>query len=177
MTCPTPTPTNRPNLDRAALVRGLPTAVRRHCPGPLRHVREDIAQAAAAQVIARVRRAPGTEVNDAYVRRVAKNAITDVVRKETRREHWWTMHRAALPVRELPDPERALMGRELVHRVDEHLQRLPAARREVVTMYLEGFGVTEIAERLGCNRKRADNLVRRGLATLRRSLLDDDLAA
>lgn len=173
MTCPTPLP----NLEHTALVHELPTAVRRHCPAPLRHAREDIAQAAVTQVIARVHKAPDTEVNDAYVRRVAKNAIIDVVRKETRREHWWTMHRAALPVREIRDPERELMGRELADRVDAHLQRLPAARREVVALYLEGFGVTEIAEHLGCNRKRADNLVRRGLATLRQSLLDEALVA
>ena len=171
MTCPTPNP------DHTALVHELPAAVRRHCPGPLRHVREDIAQAAVAQVIARVQRAPDTEVSDAYVRRVAKNAIIDLVRKETRRDHWWTTHRAALPVREIRDPERELLGRELALRVDAHLQRLPAARREVVALYLEGFGVTEIAERLGCNRKRADNLVRRGLATLRQNLLDEALVA
>jgi len=175
MNCASPTST--PSATRNALVRELPAAVRRHCPGPLRHVREDIAQAAIAQVVARVHKAPETEVNDAYVRRVAKNAIIDVVRKETRREQWWTTHRAALPVRDVRDPERELIGRELVDRVSEHLQRLPAARREVVSLYLEGWGVTEIAERLGCNRKRADNLVRRGLATLRQCLLDDDALA
>ena len=177
MTCPTPTPVTLPNPNRCALVHELPAAVRRNCPGLLRHVRDDIAQSAAAAVLARVNKAPTTEVNEAYVRRVAKNAIIDVVRKETRRDHWWSMHRAALHVREPRDPEHELMGRELARRVDVHLQQLPTARREVVSLYLEGYGISEIADRLGCNRKRADNLVRRGLATLRQNLLDEGLAA
>ena len=37
-------------------------------------------------------------------------------------------------------------------------------------MYLDGDGVSEIARRLECPRKRVDNLLYRGLATLRRAL-------
>jgi len=160
-----------------ALVRDLPRAVRRHCPGAMRQTADDICQAAAAQVLARSRQQPDTTVTPAYVRSAARNAVIDVVRKQSRRDRWWATHSAQMQTRSQRDPERLLMDSQLRERVRWHLSQLPESRREVVLLHVEGYGITEIATRLGCNRKRADNLVRRGLATLRQALRDEGVEA
>ncbi|MEM6992959.1 MAG: RNA polymerase sigma factor [Myxococcota bacterium] len=165
------------DVSHGALLRDLPRAARRHCPTALRHVGEDICQSAAAQVLARAQRNPETIVTSAYVRRAARNAAIDVVRKESRRREWWLLHHAQFPTPMPQDPERQLMERQLRHTVATHLHALPDARREVVLLYIEGHGIAEIAQRIGCNRKRADNLVRRGLATLRQALLNEGVMA
>ncbi len=160
-----------------SLLCDLPRAVRRHCPAGLRQQSDDIAQSAAASVLARGQRHPSTEMTSAYVRRAARNAVIDIVRKVSRRERWWLTHATQMTPAAARDPERLLIERQLQQTVAHHLAELPAARREVVTMYLDGHGITEIADKLGCNRKRADNLVRRGLATLRQALLDEGVMA
>jgi RNA polymerase sigma-70 factor (ECF subfamily) len=43
--------------------------------------------------------------------------------------------------------------------VDEILQRLPAAHRQVVLSRIEGFEVAEIAERVGCSRRTAERVL------------------
>lgn len=144
----------------------------RRCPAVLRSQREDLAQATALRLVSHARTRPEAELGEAYVRRSARHAITDALRKELRRDAWMQAHSAQLAADAEPDPERRLLAREAARTLQRELEALPAARREVVALYVTGHGVTEIAQRLRCNRKRADNLLRRGLATLREALAD-----
>lgn len=153
----------------------LREAVHRCCRGWLREQADDISQASQVRLLGRARaEAP---VTPAYVRRVARNAVTDAVRRRSRRDALWQVHQAAAAPRSASrDPERALLDRELAQAIREQLERLAPARREIVALHLEGHGVTEIAERLGCPRKHADNHLYRGLAVLRRALAERGLA-
>ncbi len=145
--------------------------VRRVCRGWLRADAEDISQATRLRLVRHAHERPSTQLTPAYVRRAARNGMVDALRRQQRREALTSVARAATASALGPrDPETELLGRELVTTVREALERLPPARRQAVLLYLDGHGVVEIAERLGCTRKRCDNLVYRGLASLRGEL-------
>lgn len=147
-------------------------AVGRRCRGWLRAHADDISQATRLRLLGYAWQRPRAVLTPAYVRRAAHNAVTDAVRRHGRREALWSVHGEAVASRPAPrDPERALLDHELAAAVHEMVQRLPPARREVVALYLEGRGITEIAEQLGRPRKQIDNHVYRGLSTLRRELV------
>lgn len=170
----------RPNSNPSPVASALPyashgfddclgEAVRRHCPPWLSHDSDDIGQTASVRLMMRLRDVPSLEASPAYVRRVAKNAVIDAVRSQTARQH---RHRQAATVcRDTPaSPEQQMMNRELGRALAEHLARLPDARRRAVALYMRGHGATEIAEQWGCATKRVENLLYRGLQSLRQSL-------
>lgn len=161
-------------LSPTAAASALREAVCRACPPWLRQSRDDIAQSAFVRVIARSRRGSTPILTEPYLRRTARNAVIDAMRGRARRGAASDVDTGAWTrPRRLRDPEAALADQALGRRIAHHLGRLPEARRQAVTLFLEGFGVTEIAVRLGWNRKRVDNLVYRGLASLRRSLTQE----
>ena len=69
-----------------------------------------------------------------------------------------------------PDPERAAGSRRAGEGIRGCLRRLAPDRRVAVVLHLQGHTVREVAEMLGWNAKRADNLVYRGLSDLRKCL-------
>jgi len=71
-----------------------------------------------------------------------------------------------------PDPEGLSAGTELGRAIRGCLEGLVAPRRQAVSLWLLGYGHQEIAERLGWNRKRAENLVTRGRENLRECLAE-----
>ncbi len=64
-------------------------------------------------------------------------------------------------------PEDAASTRQELHQAREALDRLPANRRRVVGLHLQGFNTREIGELLGWTEPKARNLLYRGLKTLR----------
>ena len=147
----------------------LGDAVRRQCPPWLSADADDIVQAASLRVVLRQREAPSLSPTPAYLRTVAKNAVIDAARRHGSRTQ--RHQQAAVVARdEHRDPEQMLLDHELGATIEEHLARLPPARRDAVSLYVRGYGATEIATRFGCPTKRVENLLYRGLRSLRDSL-------
>lgn len=156
--------------DRALIQRHVDTL----CPAWLRNEREDLAQMAALKVLrstAEVRHRSG------LFRRVAYSVIVDEIRYRKRRNVVGMS--PSMPDRiansnEI-DPETRAAGAQLGMRVVSCLDRLVPDRRRAVTLYLQSHKIPEIARLLGCNRKRASNLVYRGMADLREALREAGL--
>lgn len=105
----------------------------------------------------------------AYLWKVAYTATIDEIRKlRAKRE----VSLAADSSTELVDaralgPERVAEAAEISAAIRECLATLNDARRQAVTLYLQGHSVPEIGRLLGWPTKRAENMVYRGLAELR----------
>jgi len=147
----------------------LGDAVRRHCPPWLQSETDDICQTASVRLLRKLREEPVVHASRTYLQRAAKNAVIDAVRSHATRERH---HKQVAVVGREGErtPEQLTADRELRHALADHVERLPAARQEAVTMYMGGHGIAEIAKQLGCGTKRIDNLVYRGLRSLRESL-------
>lgn len=74
------------------------------------------------------------------------------------------------------NPESAVAAREVAEGLRACLGNLHAPRKLAVTLYLQGHSVPEAASIMKWGAKRAENLVFRGLADLRRCLSMKGLA-
>jgi RNA polymerase sigma-70 factor (ECF subfamily) len=153
----------------AALRQQLARVVARVCPPSLSASREDIVQAALVRVLQLGEEDPG--FSSSYLWKVAYTATIDELRRQGRR--------AESPLGDAgesatasghPDPERQMRGRQAGEALRLCLAALASSRRHPVTLFLLGHSLADIADRLGMPVKRADNLVYRGIADLRRCL-------
>lgn len=151
-----------------ALRQQLGALAARYCPAWLRGQVDDIAQAAwlriaSASVRHEGKRSPGASL----LAKAAYCATIDEIRRRRRRHEvpLADEHRAADP-----DPHRALEARDTGRAIRECLARMLRDRRRAVTLRLLGHSVAEAARLLDWPAKRAENLVLRGLADLRRCL-------
>lgn len=170
MHAPQRCPALAPTLDRT-----LSDAVRRACAHWPSAQTDDITQITRIRLFRRAQQRPDMTFTPSYVRRAARYAVIDAARRhrrhhELRSRYEVTAATTAAAATVTDDPETRLLADEVAQAVAEQLDHLPPARREVVMMYLDGYGVSEIARRLGCPRKRVDNLLYRGLTKLRRAL-------
>lgn len=160
-----------PALDDGQLRRQLAEQVSRLCPGWLRDRMDDIVQAGWL----RLRKASCTGEGNpgpgaSLIARTAYCAMVDEIRRCRRRRE--------VPVNDtedtLPavagDPERGTRAREIALGIRDCLMRLLDRRRLAVTLYLQGHTGPETAAILGWTSKRAENMIYRGLADLRRCL-------
>lgn len=143
-------------------------AVRRVCPAWLEDRADDIAQTVMIQLTS----GEGDRTfSSIYLARAAHGATVDEIRRVARRRESpggeEGMIQAAAPD---AGPERQALAGEIAAGIRACLVRLVRPRRLAVTAYLMGCGVPETAGLLGWDRKRAENLVYRGLADLRRCL-------
>ncbi|MCH9688337.1 MAG: sigma-70 family RNA polymerase sigma factor [Deltaproteobacteria bacterium] len=166
-----PKPPMSPLHDPSLLDDCVRDAVRRTCRGWLSAHVDDISQSTRLRLVSRVRERPALQLTRAYIRQAARHRAIDEVRHHQSRDAQRSKYELTVAPKPGPrDPESALINREVGGVIREQLERLPDARREAVSLFVDGHGITEIAQRLGCSRKRIDNLVYRGLATLRREL-------
>jgi RNA polymerase sigma factor (sigma-70 family) len=102
---------------------------------------------------------------------MARNAVVDAARRRGARRQ---RDRDVTTLGRSPGrtPEELMLAAELGETLVEHIERLPEARRDAVTRYIRGERVPEIAEATGESPKRVENLVYRGLRSLRQSLSD-----
>ncbi|MEM9461407.1 MAG: sigma-70 family RNA polymerase sigma factor [Myxococcota bacterium] len=166
--------TLQPTLDRT-----LSDAVRRACARWPGAQAEDITQTTRIRLFRRAQQRPAMTFTPSYVRRAARYAVIDAARRQNRNHELRSRYEATVAVGAVAvtdDPETRLLADEMAQAVAEQVDHLPPARREVVMMYLDGDGVSEIARRLGCPRKRVDNLLYRGLATLRHALAQQGMS-
>ena len=110
-----------------------------------------------------------------YVYRTATSAALDMLRR--RRAHGADRSE---PVESVADvlpalasaPDDLIEARELEQQVMAAIDTIPASRRAIVRMYLNGYDRAEIAELLGWSEAKTRNLLYRGLADLRARLAD-----
>lgn len=145
---------------------------------------EDLVQEACRRVLEAVQRRTDRQqpIRKAYLHKTAYSALVDLVRRRALRpevplnsEIESTIPASGPDFTSDPDPETALQNAELGSAIQDCLLSLRPDRRQAVTLHLMGYASTAIAERLGWARKKADNLVTRGKADLRRCLAEKGL--
>ncbi len=116
------------------------------------------------------------QLGSSYIRRVAVSAAIDLLRRQrARREESLEMSTpttVALQV-DAADP---IGDDELAQRLARALAKLPANRRLVVQLHLEGYGRDEISAMTGWTEGKVRNLLYRGLGLVRdelRSAVDE----
>jgi RNA polymerase sigma-70 factor (ECF subfamily) len=161
-----------PDDELEALRSDLFRAVGRVCPPWLSDRREDLVQEALIRVAEIRRREPERELQPAYLRRAAYNALVDEIRRLRRRRETSLEgdDGTIQPPSEAPGPERLSAGRELGRAIQDCLGRLVPPRRRAVALHLQGHSGPESARLMGWTPKRTNNLVYRGLDDLRRCL-------
>ncbi|MEM7156105.1 MAG: sigma-70 family RNA polymerase sigma factor [Myxococcota bacterium] len=162
--------------DDEALRAKLGRVVARACPPWAAAHREDIVQAAMLRVVrARERNEDGRELPSSYLWKVAYSATIDEVRRLRAKREVSLGSGASDEGGEPVDaaalgPERRAESAQLSGAIAQGLGQLNEARRQAVTLYLQGHSVPEIGRLLGWPPKRAENMVYRGLAKLREHL-------
>lgn len=171
-------PEPRGRAEDEALWNELARIVSRACPAWARSHRDDITQAAMLRVMRARERRPQDVLPTSYLWKAACSATIDELRRlRAQRE---------VPIHEDDDgvvvvdpgqtPEDRLRADRIAQGLRECLARLVEARRLAVTLHLAGHSVPESGRILGWSTKRAENLVYRGLADLRRCLSTKGLA-
>ncbi len=178
---PAPTSVELPfqEPDYARLRNDLVKAVAKVCPGWLADRRDDLVQAALIKVMELSRRREGMlELSSSYLYRVAHSALVDEIRARRRRhevslEETESEH-AATPA-STPDPATTTAAAEVGRGIRDCLAGMVRDRRLAVALYLQGHGVPDASRLLAWPTKRTENLIYRGLADLRRCLIDKGL--
>lgn len=161
------------------LRRRLSEAVYRVCPGWLSSHTEDIVQTAMLRVLdAAGKRGEGDpDLSSLYVEKAAYSATVDEIRRHRRRrEAAMAEHSIGEGAENQADPETLAASREIAVGIGHCLSGLASPRRLAVTLHLQGHSVSEVATLMRWRFKRAENLVYRGLADLRRCLATKGLA-
>ena len=153
----------------AELSARVRAAVKRGCPPYLGAQAEDIAQNVLIKLL---RKFEGTEekptFSSIYLLKAAHGETVDEIRRRSRRREQTGMEDAMLErTFEVPDPERVTLARSLGTEIRRCLEGIVPSRRVAVTLHLLGCPVPEVAKRIGCPEKSADNRVYRGLKNLR----------
>ena len=152
----------------------LGRAIDRRASSALASDRDDIHQVASLRLMQRMRACPDVTVTRSYLHRVARNAVVDAARQRSARSQ---RERDVCAFGRPParTPEDAVLDAELGETLAAHLAKLSPARRDAVVRYIRGDRVPEIAAETGESPKRIENLVYRGLRTLRRTLTEAGL--
>ena len=158
--------------DFGRLRRLLVQAITASCPRWLAEERDDMVQRALVRIVQIAnRRAAGDGFSASYLNRVAFTVVADEISR------WKRTH--SYPIQVLPDgePRATNPNPEEGHRLQEFgwairrcLEGLHPTRRRAVTLMLLGHKNREIALLMKWDAKRAENLVTRGRADLRRCL-------
>jgi RNA polymerase sigma factor (sigma-70 family) len=138
-------------------------------------IREDIQQQVLIGLWRQVEREQNIIYPASYVYRAAVRETVRALRREAARE--------AEPIEadDAPepsaDPYQAAVAREQASRVEEGLSALAPDRARAVRGHLLGFEVAEIMRMYGWPYQKTRNLIARGMADLRRALLEKGLHA
>jgi RNA polymerase sigma factor (sigma-70 family) len=113
------------------------------------------------------------QLKAAYVHRTAVTAALDIVRRQRSARRFVGVESSEnflLTSDAGSDAQRRLEAAEFETRVVRAVDTLPASRRSVVRMYLQGYSREEIGGLLGWSEGKTRNLLYRGLAVLRERL-------
>lgn len=162
--------------------RRLHDAVKHVCPQSLSSHAEDITQEAWLRVTAALEREGERErpLPASYIRRTAYNATVDAIRRHRTRRHQEQPMNEAIENNPGPprqgNPHRELAAKELSSGIEGCLGEMVKPRRVAVILHLQGHTVAEVGRLLGWPATRANNLVYRGLRSLRHCLSTRGLA-
>lgn len=152
------------------LRRQLALFVARYCPGWLRDHQDDIVQAAWVRLHPPAKNPEGIgAVGASLLARAAYCATVDEIRRRRRRKEV-PLDDAPPKAQTTADPLAQAGAREIRRAIATCLGGLKEERRFAVTLYLQGHSVPEAGRILDWPVKRAENMVFRGLADLRRCL-------
>lgn len=154
---------------RTTLVR----VVSRVCPPWLANQRDDLVQAAWLRVVPHLPPEGDPPLAASYLSKVAYSALVDEIRRLRRLRETELEAAGSLAADGAggTDPERQAESRRITAAIRGCLAGLVADRRSATTLHLLGHSVPEVARLMAWNEKRAENLVYRGLADLRKCLL------
>ncbi len=152
-----------------ALARRVRRAVGRSCPPYLVSQADDIAQEVLLQLLRKLDRTEGkTGFSSMYLLKAAHGVTVDEIRRRSRRREQTGMEDEMLRNQSsAADPERSALSRSLGREIRRCLETMVPPRREAVTLHLLGCAVPEVATRLRCSEKSADNRLYRGMKNLR----------
>lgn len=159
--------------DYARLRGDLVRIVGQVCPGWLASRRDDMVQAVVMRVMDVQRAREGNaEISAFYLRKAAHSALVDEIRRLRRRPEVSLEDDSDAPAVAAAtlDPERHASGRQTGRAIQSCLGTLVRPRRLAVVLHLQGHSVPEVGKLMSWTDKRAENLVYRGLADLRRCL-------
>ncbi len=147
-------------------------AVRRSCPPYLAAQAEDIAQNVLLKLMKKFgEHEEKPTFSSIYLLKAAHGETVDEIRRRSRRREQTGMEDAMLGrTLDVPDPEQETVARSLGTEIRRCLEGIVPSRRVAVTLHLLGCPVPEVARRIGCPEKSADNRVYRGLKNLRECL-------
>lgn len=134
------------------------------------HQAEDVVQEVLATCVRKWSRIQSVEDPSAYMNRMVINAVTSLHRRPWRRE--WLHDPAELPELGVGDPAPVHAEQQ---RCLALLRRLPDRQRLTLVLRLyEGLEDAEIADLLGCSTTTVRSNAHRGLATLRRLIVEEE---
>jgi len=167
-------PMTQADMDASRVHAGVLRAVRAACPVWLSGEIEDLAQTATLKVLERFRNhEKATEgLAMSYLWRTAHSVVVDEIRRRGRRPEVPVDERfiRCTAAGEKEGPEAVAAMSRLSGALHACLQGLALARRRAVALHLLGYSIVETAELCGWARKRAENLVYRGMSDLRACL-------
>jgi RNA polymerase sigma-70 factor (ECF subfamily) len=145
-------------------------AIRKVCPRWLIDEADDLTQIVTTRVLGRLQDPTAhVDPSPAYLYRAAYSALVDEIRTRRRRRE--------VPIQPdlqtqspVPNPEQRARAREIRDAILSCLAELQPSRRRATMLHIQGHSVAEISALLDCGRKKADNLIYRGLADLRACL-------
>lgn len=156
------------------LIAAMVRRVGRSAPA---QVREDIQQRVLIALWKQLRSGHAIEHPTTYVYRTAVRETVRVMREEAARaqdpiedDHGPSGLRA-----ERGDPHAELVRKEKMGRIRAAIREIAPERRLAVRAHLSGFDVDEIMARHGWSYQKARNLIARGMADLRRILMENGL--
>ena len=162
-----------PTVEETKLLMGrVRAAVYRCCPPYLASQAEDIAQEVLVRLVRKLNEGEGKpSFSSMYLLKAAHGVTVDEIRRRARRrERSGLEDTMEAQIHERPDPEQEASGRSLGRAIRDCLDGIVATRRVAVTLRLLGCSLAEIAKRLECPLKSADNRVYRGMTDLRKCL-------
>jgi RNA polymerase sigma-70 factor (ECF subfamily) len=169
----TETGPDRPHasLSQESLRRSFHRLALRYCPPWLRSEADDVAQDAWLRYRNSLKKSEGNrDPGPSLLARVAYCATVDEIRKRRRRREVPAEEAADATAGGADGPERSVAAREIGEGIRYCLGRLIPNRKRAVTLYLQGHTGPETGALLGWTLKRAENMIFRGLADLRRCL-------
>jgi RNA polymerase sigma-70 factor (ECF subfamily) len=153
----------------------LAQSIARSCPAWLRSEQADLFQNAVRRLLEVEAQADRTrDLCRSYLYRIARSVVIDEIRK--RRTLQYSDDEDVETQRSpISTPEETAHGNEIRSAVRQSMVELSESRRVAVSHFLQGYTIKECAEAMGWTEKRAENLVYRGIAELRRLLVERGL--
>lgn len=136
---------------------------------------EDILQDVKIRIWKMIRSDKTIVSQASYIKKIVDSAVIDQLRKQQREENLYK-HEKQKRISELEFSysRNATQKKAIEETIGKAVDRLINSRRQVIKLYLLGFGIKEISSYFNWSQDKARNLLYRGLADLKRILKTTD---